>query len=158
LYLALHKLTKGARHTTVPPTHPLPVTESPSIPRFRHPRFNVLNIVKALGTFHLVTLTWIFFAAEDLSKAWTYLLNLAGPGATVGIARPISLRSDELLPAFGGAVLMLALIDVPQYLKRDECALLRWPFWPRVAAFLTLVVAMLLCRGNEHVPFIYFVF
>jgi D-alanyl-lipoteichoic acid acyltransferase DltB (MBOAT superfamily) len=158
LYLALHKLTKGARKTGVTHTHPEPVTESPEIPRFRHPRFTPANLVKALGTFHLVALTWIFFAAADISTAWTYLLHLAGPGVKVAAVHAVTLRADDLAAAFGGVALMLVLVDVPQYLKRDECALLRWSFWPRMAAFLTLAVATLLCRGSEHVPFIYFVF
>ena len=108
VYLALHKVLKGGRQSAAPPAHPVPVTESPAIPRFRHPRFTFVNVLKALGTFHLVALTWIFFAAEDIAKAWTYLLHLAVPGVKVPGAHPLTLRADDLLAAFGGTALMLA--------------------------------------------------
>ena len=170
LYLAIHKALKRKRGedfakqsiATVDLAtahHPVPVIETPQIPRFRHPRFTPLNLLKALGTFHLVALTWVFFAADDIRQAGIYLVHLAGPSSKVASGfHPVTLRADDVLAALGGAALMLVLIDVPQYLTRDECALLRWRFTPRVAAFLVLTVAILLCRGSEHVPFIYFKF
>ena len=53
---------------------------------------------------------------------------------------------------------MIFLVDLPQYLKKDPVAMLRWPFAARVAGFLILVMWTILCRSTEHVPFIYFKF
>ena len=53
---------------------------------------------------------------------------------------------------------MVFLIDLPQYLKRDHCVILRWPLVARTLVYTTLFVWVIMMRGIEAVPFIYFRF
>ena len=53
---------------------------------------------------------------------------------------------------------MILVIDLPQFLKRDHCVMLRWPLAARAAVYATLFVWIVMMRGHENVPFIYFQF
>ena len=117
-----------------------------------------LNILKALATFHLVALAWIFFASKTFEQSFAFLTGLFGKHAKLSATHLIALNKDELNAAAAGLFVMLLLIDVPQYVKKDQYAILRWPFAARVAAFVLIVLATILTRGAEHVPFIYFKF
>ncbi|MEI6234417.1 MAG: MBOAT family protein [Planctomycetota bacterium] len=116
-----------------------------------------MNTVKAIATFHLVALTWIFFASKSFETSGMYLRGLFGKHMASATGRP-PLNKDDLTAAGVGLLIMLLLVDLPQYLKQDHCAMLRWKFGWRVLGFLVLVLAALFTRGAEHVPFIYFKF
>ena len=138
IYLALHKLMLSKK-----------------TPR-NDGRFVLL--LKGLVTFHLVAFTWIFFASKTFGNAFTYTARLFVSDAMPAAATPVTLNGDSLGAAAAGLALMLLLVDLPQYLKKDSCAMLRWRFAWRAAGFSIIVLASILTRGAEHVPFIYFKF
>ena len=138
IYLALHKLMLSEKKTR------------------NDGRFVLL--LKGLVTFHLVAFTWIFFASKTFSNAFTYTARLFASDAMPTAATPVTLNGDSLGAAAAGLALMLLLVDLPQYLKKDSCAMLRWRFAWRAAGFSIIVLASILTRGAEHVPFIYFKF
>ena len=113
-----------------------------------------MRLLKMVATFHLVALSWIFFRADSFGQAFRYLAGLCGSGG----ARTVAFTADDLTQGAIAVFLLLTLIDIPQYLRRDPCAALRWPLARRVAVFAILAVALILVRGTENVPFIYFKF
>ena len=132
MYLAVHKLMMRDRKLDTKNRMP-----------------NLREIVMMIGTIHLVALTWIFFRSDNLGSAMQYLtgiLSLSGGIDTFGI------------PRLGIAVLILALIDIPQYLTGKHTVFLSWP-WP-VRGFVYAGLFILLCtfRSDGETPFIYFQF
>ena len=75
--------------------------------------------------------------------------------ALADLTLPVEMALKGPVLAFA---LLLLLVDIPQYLKRDECAILRWSFGARVAACASLVLMTIFIRGAERVPFMYFKF
>ena len=135
-YLAVHKFLLGEKRA---------VTENR--PRTLHewPRELFWMII----TFHLVALTWIFFRAEGIQQAWGYLTGI------FSFEGGINLHGVSHL---GLAVLLLALIDIPQYQSGRHTVFLRWP-WP-IRALLYVGLFIILCafRSDGDIPFIYFQF
>ena len=89
---------------------------------------------------HLVMLTWVFFRAADAHTAFEYLRgivtlrgglsNAAGPVTTVGFY-----------------VLLLLLLDVPQYMKRSHTVMLTWPAaGPGAAAGIMILLVLVLVQ------------
>jgi alginate O-acetyltransferase complex protein AlgI len=97
-------------------------------------------------TFHLITLTWIFFRAASVSLAFDYV---------AGILQLTHLSAVGFLPFIVGAAVLA--IDVPQNASGDHVIFLRAPWWVQSPAYATASLAMLLYGGKE-VPFIYFQF
>src|SRR5579862_707264 len=152
IYLAVHKFIMGDKPLKVPHAHIEGGTAAV------HPAFSALAFGKGIITFHLAALTWIFFASKTFKQAFEFLRGLFVHSSKARGVHAISLNRDDLTAAAVGLAIMIFLVDVPQYLKKDQWAMLRWPFVARAAGFLILVLATLLCRGAEHVPFIYFKF
>jgi D-alanyl-lipoteichoic acid acyltransferase DltB (MBOAT superfamily) len=103
-----------------------------------------------LATFHLVCVAWIFFRANSLQQAVTYItgiLTLRGGSINVNAA--------ALLLA--SAVAML-IIDVLQRNRHTETPVLDWSPVARGVAYAVMVVAILIFSGGTPVPFIYFQF
>ncbi len=99
-----------------------------------------------------------FFASDTFAKAYVFLTGLVARRPHLDKASTIVLGKDELVGAAIGLGIMLLLVDVPQFVKKDQHAMLRWNLAARSAAFLLLVLATILFRGTEHVPFLYFKF
>ena len=97
-------------------------------------------------TFHLVTLTWIFFRAPNIGAALAYLR---------GILRFDDLGAVGPVP-FVAALAVLA-IDVPQYASGRHAVFIRLPWWLQSPAYAALCLGLILYGGSE-VPFIYFQF
>jgi D-alanyl-lipoteichoic acid acyltransferase DltB (MBOAT superfamily) len=135
-YLAIHKLASGVRQAR---------GES----RRRDLTSWPLLFVKMAFTFHLVSLTWIFFRAESFGQAWTYFAGLlAMSGAP----------SAEPLGLLVIATALVLPLDIAQYTSRSSTPVFAWP-WPiRAAAYATMVLAMFGLRTDDIVPFIYFQF
>ena len=137
-YLAVHKvLLRGNREP----------------PRFETSRalHRLMPFAKGICTFHLVMLTWIFFRASSFSSAIGYLNGL------LTFRGMDSLRVIDLA-TIGFYACLVLLVDFPQYLLKDHCAILRW-HWP-ICGFVLFVMSfliLLLCPDNET-PFIYFQF
>jgi hypothetical protein len=105
---------------------------------------------KAMATFHLVCLAWIFFRAPDFSTGWTYFsgLFLNGLGR---IDLPL------LLCLFSGGLLLL--IDVPCWKDDREVPVTRsTPAWLRGAAYAAAIGLISFVGEQDVVPFIYFQF
>ncbi len=174
-FLAAHKWMMG-RGAPVPQASRLPDSKlAGGTPAVR--------VLKGLATFHLVALTWIFFASDTFAQAYVFLKDLfiwrapnpsefaSGTFAQtyeflkrliIGYAPnpsdAVAFNKDDVSAALAGLAVMIFLIDVPQFVTKDHHAMLRWPFAWRVLGFLILVLGAILCRGAEHVPFIYFKF
>ncbi len=73
-------------------------------------------------------------------------------------ARGSKFDEFDLWSAVAAGLVMLLLIDLPQYLKRDHCVMLKWSFPVRSAVFALLFFWIIMIRGRENVPFIYFQF
>ena len=101
-----------------------------------------------LVTMVVVGLAWVFFRAPDFGSAFQALAGIftlrGGPAGTW-----------TLLVA---ATLLTLFIDAPQALMRDHTCLLRWPWVLRGTTYAGLVLAAVLLRSNDVVPFIYFQF
>lgn len=136
VYLAAHKLMLGDRK---------PATEN----RVRSIRAVVANALPWLFTLHLVALSWVFFRADTLANAWQYLAGI------VELRGGFDLRPVKYLAA---CVLVLAIIDVPQYLSGIHSVCTRWPWWVRGVYYAGLVLTICLMRRDANVPFIYFQF
>ena len=121
-----------------------------------------------LFTFHLVTLTWVFFMADSFATAWSYLrglFSLRTYGAMkqayhsgVTTLRPFDFDADDVNMVIFATVVLLAVIDIPQYICRNHTGLLKWRYGWKIAAVTVLVLWLLLTRGTEELPFIYFQF
>jgi alginate O-acetyltransferase complex protein AlgI len=140
IFLAIHKMLLGDKKSADAAAS--------------HPGY-ALFFFKMLATFHLVALTWIFFRANSLADSWAYLSGLFGASSSEILVR---LDSDAVSQAAVTILALLFLIDIPQYLRRSHWALLSWPRPRRVLAFSCLVIWLIMIRGSENVPFIYFQF
>ncbi len=100
-------------------------------------------------TMAFVWLAWVFFRAPDFDGARTVLAACVN-GAPGGSALELSHA------AFYVAV--LALIDVPQILGRDHCAVLRWPAVARGALYTLWLILIVGAWSSDASPFIYFQF
>jgi len=136
VYLAAHKLMLREKrphvHNRLPAAHLVP-----------------MDTLKAIFTFHLVALTWIFFRASDFSVSWAYLTGIvtgAGPWEVEGLGR--------LLVA--GA--LVYAVDATQYLRNDHAPVARWHWIPAGLVCAAMVLAIFALRTDETVPFIYFQF
>ena len=116
-------------------------------------------LLRVVITFHLVALAWVFFRAPSLPKAREYLRGMLALRDTDGVGKPpLSFDSYEVVTAVTGMLLVLLLLDLPQYRTGDHKAVLHWPFLLKVAALGLFIACVLLARGVDHVAFIYFQF
>ena len=152
IFLAVHKFMMEFKKNPSRPA-PLPQGERGEGPKDAWP----VRVLKIIGTFHLVALTWIFFSAESISGAFDFLKGIFTRFNTTP-ARGMKIDSSELNAAAAAALVMILAIDLPQFLKRDHCAMLKWPVAARALAFATLFIWIVMMRGLENVPFIYFQF
>jgi hypothetical protein len=105
-------------------------------------------LLRMFMTFHLVSITWVFFRADSLSTAWIYLTRLFSFPGLPGVG-------DVAVPL----ALLLALLPIEwvQYRQGDLLAILDWPAPLRGVAYAGMIVCIVLLSGND-VPFIYFQF
>jgi alginate O-acetyltransferase complex protein AlgI len=108
------------------------------------------DLLRALVTFHLVCLTWVFFRAPNFSVALHYLAGIVKlrPG-------PVDVNAVATLAFASIAVL---LIDAAQHRTRDHAAILRWPPALRGTAYGAMLLPIIVFSGGTPVPFIYFRF
>ena len=134
--LALHKLTLRDQK---PPMKPKLDSAS--------------DFARAIGgwalTMALVLLTWIFFRATDLSNAMDVIGGIFDLRGGLGL-------SSWAMPV--GVIALMLFIDIPQYVTGDHTIMRRWPWPVRALIFTGLILAMVLLRSNEDVPFLYFQF
>jgi D-alanyl-lipoteichoic acid acyltransferase DltB (MBOAT superfamily) len=116
----------------------------------RLPESQLGRIAATLVVFHIVCLAWIFFRADSLATAWTYLGALVA--ATPGIA--------QLTPfTLGLVTLGLAAQFVPPKAAASTAqALARLPAWAQGAVAATGIAAIDALGPDGVAPFIYFQF
>ena len=103
-----------------------------------------------LLTFHLVCLSWIFFRADSLSGAVSYIQRIVTlQGGTV---------DPGALALVAVAGLVVLLVDLHQRLNLSHTAMLRWPQWQRGVAYGAAIAAIVVFSGGPPEPFIYFQF
>jgi alginate O-acetyltransferase complex protein AlgI len=142
VYLAGHKLMM----TIWPPKPVLKTGDKNAVEPW-----TAWSFLMALCTFHLVMLTWVFFRAPDAHTAIEYLRGiLTLRGGLSNAAGPVSTVAFY--------VLLLLLLDVPQYMKRSHTVMLTWPWLARGAAAGIMILLVLLLSPNHDTPFIYFQF
>jgi alginate O-acetyltransferase complex protein AlgI len=110
-------------------------------------------------TMVVVLVAWVFFRAGTFIQAYQVLAGI------------FTWRGDYWFDLFGAVpfelgpaelaiwmLLWLLFIDAPQYIHRDQTAMLNWP-WPLRGLVYTVFILLMVTvtRGNE-VPFIYFQF
>jgi len=139
LFLAVHKLMLRGRE---------PVYHHP----FSSPTAFVKRGLLVLGTFSLVTLTWVFFRAETIGDAMSFMTGI------------LTLRSGEGYVGVSGLMQvgfffgLMLLVDLPQALSGRHEAMLSWP-WPLRGAVAGVMCVLLLTLGPiDATPFIYFQF
>jgi hypothetical protein len=136
-YLAVHKLMTRSRKIGFgsPP---------------RGVRAWATYLIKAMLTFHLVCLAWIFFRAQDFSTAWGYLTGIATSG---GVA------SDDLVLYAGVYGCLVLLLDFPCW--RNDRQLVTessWPAWLRGLIYAAMIAIISFIGASNAAPFIYFRF
>lgn len=104
------------------------------------------RITRAVLTFHLVALTWIFFASPSFAHIVDYFQGLIAFDG-MGDVGP--------LPFLAG--LAVLAIDVPQNASEDHAVFLRAPWWLQSPVYAALLLGMILF-GESDTPFIYFQF
>ncbi len=105
----------------------------------------------ALGTFVLVSLTWVFFNARELGRALEIVVSMFGLGRGVHVV-----NAARILSVLVAAAVMLVL----HWLMRDsslERVARRTPWWLRSAAMALMLVLIVLAQGEDR-AFIYFQF
>ena len=121
-----------------------------AIPNLSFMRWPPMRLIRRFGTFHFVCLTWIFFNADSLSSATSFLESLGHTGVPPKIIAPFSL--SLLLVGLGSQFLPANL------LSRLEAGFSRVPL-PMQGAFTALaVIAIVACGPGALAPFIYFRF
>lgn len=107
-------------------------------------------IVKGIFTFHLVTLTWIFFRSADFSQAFEYLKGIFfWSGSLINIVPLASV-------AFYGA--LIGFIDWTQYKWGSHVAVLEWNWLLRSMVYILFFSVIILGGTSGNAPFIYFQF
>lgn len=112
------------------------------------------SAVKALVTFHLVCLAWIFFRADSLSLAARYLERLISfaPAGELETLNWLGARTTILLAG-------LLCIELPQRFTGRQTVFAEWHWSARALVYSALIVVILVCGGvDANVPFIYFQF
>ena len=108
------------------------------------------KILKIVATFHLVVLTWLFFRAESLSAATSYLVAMTHLGS------PLVVR---LLVVTVFYFLFMAAIDYPLYKADTEVLPIRAERWLARGLSYGTLTAVILFLGEPYAqPFIYFQF
>jgi hypothetical protein len=113
----------------------------------------IWKCIACVLVFHMVAFSWIFFRARDLASARAYIRRLTSLNI-----EPFPFTFGQITGMIASILLLLLLVDLPQYLTRSHTALMRWPLVLRVAAVAVLLLSLLLNRGNHDVAFIYFQF
>ena len=134
--LSVHKLWTGRRK--VPER--AAITGVGSLPRI---------LASWVLTLTVVLLSWVFFRASGFSTAVDYLQGIA---QLEGGIRGASLM---LLVQLAGT---LFIIDLGQYLSRNQVFVLNWHWLPRGFAYAAAVIFLLCSKPTADVPFIYFQF
>ena len=124
------------------------VADGRVLPSFR-------EFIQILSTFGLTVLAWIFFRAENIQHAFSYISEIFSPSL-------FSVPAFSDLPKVGTvAILLLVFIVIEWMGRRNEYAIehlgLKWKSPIRYAFYYILILALFYFGGQEQ-QFIYFQF
>ena len=113
------------------------------------------EFIQILSTFGLTVLAWIFFRAENIQHAFSYISEIFSPSL-------FSVPAFSDLPKVGTvAILLLVFIVIEWMGRRNEYAIehlgLKWKAPIRYAFYYILILALFYFGGQEQ-QFIYFQF
>jgi alginate O-acetyltransferase complex protein AlgI len=108
------------------------------------------DLLPALATFHLVSFAWIFFRAESLTAATSFIRHLFE--FQMGVPDP----NDVVL--FGIAATAMVSIDLWQRNSARHEVMLEWRPARQGLAYAGLLLAIIVFSGGPVTPFIYFQF
>ncbi|EMI16079.1 membrane bound o-acyl transferase mboat family protein [Rhodopirellula maiorica SM1] len=108
---------------------------------------NLREFVQMGSTFALVLLAWVFFRADSVSHAISFISHM--------------MTSPWRAPTLLKGLPYLALLFTIEWVQRSMPHALQiehMPVWVRWPAYYSLIVVMFLYGNTGHVPFIYFQF
>ncbi len=115
------------------------------------PLLTASGLVRAVITFHLVCLAWVFFRADSFGQAFEVISGIA----TLRAGEIPTLTIVNVLLTLGALTLF---IDTTQRVFNDEIGIRRLHPAMQGAFFGVAGVLVLLMSGGEGVPFVYFQF
>ncbi len=120
----------------------------------QHPYFKLPHLIRGAITFFVVQVGWIFFRANDLGKATSYLSSMFGLGPRSANASLVSglIYKPYYLLAFAVAAIMVWFVqdtwEWTQNFTRRKA----------VCCFGVFLLAVVVLVTQEYNPFIYFIF
>jgi alginate O-acetyltransferase complex protein AlgI len=114
------------------------------------------DIIKIIFTFSLTLVAWVFFRAENIAHAFSYLAGMFSK--TI-----IELPDEDLLKSSFLTICLLAGFIVTEWIGREgnfaiEQIGLKWPQKARWLFYALIVFSVGMFMQTEEVPFIYFQF
>lgn len=113
------------------------------------------KVLRVVLTFLIVLVAWVFFRAENLHKAVTYLASMVGiqhhVQAGASLLSGILYQPYYLVCFIAGAILVWKAPDTWEWTQR-----LTWP--KAVTALALFWLALIILHTQEYNPFIYFIF
>jgi alginate O-acetyltransferase complex protein AlgI len=114
------------------------------------------DIIKIIFTFSLTLVAWVFFRAENIAHAFSYLAGMFSK--TI-----IELPDEDLLKSSFLTICLLAGFIVTEWIGREgnfaiEQIGLKWPQKTRWLFYALIVFSVGMFMQTEEVPFIYFQF
>jgi D-alanyl-lipoteichoic acid acyltransferase DltB (MBOAT superfamily) len=116
----------------------------------RNSLFSVFGWVRRLAVFHLVCLSWIFFRAQSVGMAFSYLRGLGSLEWRMEYFTAMKFLAVFTVPLF--------LLDVALEQRKEEYFLERKPHMHRLAFAASMLILITFFSGNEVNAFIYFQF
>jgi len=107
------------------------------------------EFAQILLTFFLVTLSWIFFRAENMNHAVGYLGGI------------LDLSFFSIPTLFRSGFIWIMILVIMEWVNRDQLHVLEKveiPRYLRIGIYYLLIILILVYQGSTDTPFIYFQF
>ena len=127
-----------------------------SKPLVRHPT-PLIDTLKILGVFVLVSLTWIPFRQPELIFAYEFFVKMISfQGPIFDVANPGKVLEPGLVLV--ACMACILAIDIPNYRKNSDLALYEVGFLLKGIAYSLMVLGLMVFGGDNESAFIYFQF
>ncbi len=117
----------------------------------KHIPSHVKISLSAAVTLNLVILTWVFFRAQNIHEAFTYLHG-------IGTFRGSFSGHGFLISKLLFFIVLIMFLDIPQYCRKEHEAILHWHWTARGCIYALMIILMILLAPGDETPFIYFQF
>ncbi len=121
-----------------------------SAPRGELPPLKLSDVPRIVGTFTIVSFITVFFLAQTMGQAFTYLgglFSLRGGAADL----------DGIL-LFAICIVLVIGVDLAQRLSGRHDVVIAWPAYARGASYAAISIWLLIWLGGAAQEFIYFQF